>query len=124
MEISSEMKMLFKRISYNEKYFFVLLFSLLLNTNALANSGFYNTKISAITIHDHWNALIIEFPNGVANGEGYTISSAVILQKDHYMFKEMYAALLSAFHAQTTISGWANGCNGSYPILTRLDLRK
>jgi hypothetical protein len=107
-----------------KRIFIVVFIYTLFCTSSFANSGFYNTKISAITIHDHWNALIIEFPNGVANGEGCTISSAVILQKDHYMFKEMYAALLSAFHAQTTISGWANGCNGSYPILTRLDLRK
>ncbi|MBJ9901566.1 hypothetical protein [Acinetobacter bereziniae] len=105
-------------------FFITILLSLMFCTSSFANSGFYNTKISAITIHDHWNALIIEFSSPVATGEGCADASAVILQKDHYLFKEMYAALLSAFHAQSTISGWANGCNGSYPILTRLDLRK
>ncbi|WEI24662.1 hypothetical protein PYR74_12795 [Acinetobacter bereziniae] len=86
--------------------------------------GFYNSKISAITIHDYWNVLVIELKSPVATGEGCAVSNAVVLQKNHYMFKEMYAALLSAFHAQTVISGWANGCFREYPVLTRLDLRK
>ncbi len=106
------------------KIFLLICFNLLFCSSVFANSGFYNTKIAAITVHDNWNALIIEFKSSVADGEKCGISNAVLLQKNHYMFKEMYAALLSAFHAQTMISGWANGCNGSYPILTRIDLRK
>ena len=107
-----------------KKILLVMCFSLIFCSSVFANSGFYNTKIAAITVHDNWNALIVEFKSPVATGEGCTISNAVLLQKNHYMFKEMYAALLSAFHAQTMISGWANGCNGSYPIFTRLDMRK
>ena len=80
---------------------------------------FYNTKIAAITIYDSWNMLIIELKSPVATGEGCALSNQIVLQKNHYMFKEMYAALLSAFLAQTMISSWANGCNGSYPNLTR-----
>lgn len=99
-------------------------FNLLFCSSVFANSGFYNTKISAITIHDYWNVLVIELKSPVATGEGCAVSNAVVLQKNHYMFKEMYAALLSAFHAQTMISGWANGCFREYPVLTRLDLRK
>ncbi|PSE43613.1 hypothetical protein C7G91_08665 [Acinetobacter nosocomialis] len=107
-----------------KKIFFALFFSLIFCSPVFANSGFYNTKIAAITVHDNWNVLIIELKSPVATGENCGISNAVILRKDHYMFKEMYAALLSAFHAQTVISGWANGCFGQYPVITRLDLRK
>jgi hypothetical protein len=102
----------------------ILCFNVLLCSSVFANSGFYNSKISAITIHDYWNVLVIELKSPVATGEGCAVSNAVVLQKNHYMFKEMYAALLSAFHAQTVISGWANGCFREYPVLTRLDLRK
>lgn len=99
-------------------------FNLLFCSSVFANSVFYNSKISAITIHDYWNVLVIELKSPVATGEGCAVSNAVVLQKNHYMFKEMYAALISAFHAQTMISGWANGCFREYPVLTRLDLRK
>ncbi|MCM8510539.1 hypothetical protein J0904_00340 [Acinetobacter bereziniae] len=107
-----------------KKIFIVLCFNLLFCNSVFANSGFSNSKISAITIHDYWNVLVIELKSPVATGEGCAVSNAVVLQKNHYMFKEMYAALLSAFHAQTVISGWANGCFREYPVLTRLDLRK
>lgn len=107
-----------------KKILIVLCFYLLFCNSVFANSGFSNSKISAITIHDYWNVLVIELKSPVATGEGCAVSNAVVLQKNHYMFKEMYAALLSAFHAQTVISGWANGCFIEYPILTRLDLRK
>lgn len=107
-----------------KKIFIVLCFNLLFCNSVFANSGFYNSKISAITIHDSWNVFIIELKSPVANGENCGVSNAVVLRKDHYLFKEMYAALLSAFHAQTVISGWANGCFREYPVLTRLDLRK
>ncbi|WP_336033539.1 hypothetical protein [Acinetobacter bereziniae] len=101
-----------------KKIFIVLCFNLLCCNSVFANSGFYNSKISAR------NVLVIELKSPVATGEGCAVSNAVVLQKNHYMFKEMYAALLSAFHAQTVISGWANGCFREYPVLTRLDLRK
>lgn len=107
-----------------KKILFAFGLSVLFSSSVFANSGFYNSKISAITIHDHWNVLVIELTSPVATGEGCAVSNAVVLQKNHYMFKEMYAALLSAFHAQTMISGWANGCFREYPVLTRLDLRK
>lgn len=107
-----------------KKILILFILNLLICSSVSANSGFYNTKIAAITVHDNWNVLIIELKSPVATGENCGISNAVILRKDHYMFKEMYAALLSAFHAQTVISGWANGCFGQYPVITRLDLRK
>lgn len=106
-----------------KKLFLVICFNLLFCSSVFANSGFYNTKISAIVVHDYWNAIIIEFSTPAAGGENCETSSAVILKKDHYMFKEMYAGLLSAFHGKKMISGWANGCQSSYPILTRLDIR-
>ncbi len=94
------------------------------SSTVYANSGFYNTKIAAVTIHDSWNVVIVELKSPVATGENCGVSNAVVLQKNHYMFKEVYAHLLAAFYSQSIISGWANGCNGSYPILTRLDVRK
>lgn len=107
-----------------KKIFIIFCLNLFICGSVSANSGFYNTKIAAIIVHDYWNVLIIELKSPVATGENCVISNAVILKKEHYMFKEMYAALLSAFNAQTTVSGWANGCYNGYPVLTRLDLRK
>ncbi|EPG38535.1 hypothetical protein F907_01120 [Acinetobacter colistiniresistens] len=107
-----------------KKIILILFLNLFFSSSAFANSGFYNSKIAAITIHDSWNVFIIELKSPVATGEKCGISNAVVLKRDHYLFKEMYATLLSAFHAQTVISGWADGCYGQYPIITRLDLRK
>ncbi len=102
-------------------------FNLLFCSSVFANSPFSPTKISGLVVHDNGVDIIVELKANVATGEGCQVGSQVILRKGHPLFKEMYAALLSAFHSQTVIQGWINGCHTigvSIPILTRLDLKK
>ncbi|MCS4296856.1 MULTISPECIES: hypothetical protein [Acinetobacter] len=104
-----------------------LCFNLLFCNSVFANSPFSPTKISGLVVHDNGTDIIIELKANVATGEGCQITNQVVLRKTHPLFKEVYAALLSAFHSQTVIQGWINGCHTigeRRPILTRLDLKK
>lgn len=110
-----------------KKIFIVLCFNLLCCNSVFVNSPFSPTKISGLVVHDNGTDIIIELKANVATGEGCQIANQVVLRKTHPLFKEVYAALLSAFHSQTVIQGWINGCHTieeSRPILTRLDLKK
>lgn len=104
---------------------FLLLFILVSSSLSQANSSFSSTTISGVVVHDFGNEIIIELANSVSNGEDCSINSSFVLLKSHPSFDQMYAAILSAFHAGTKIEGWVNGCHSwSMPILTRLDLKK
>ncbi|BAP37206.1 hypothetical protein AS4_22660 [Acinetobacter guillouiae] len=110
-----------------KKILFAFGLSVLFSSSVFANSPFSPTKISGLVVHDNGTDIIIELKANVATGEGCQIANQVVLRKTHPLFKEVYAALLSAFHSQTVIQGWINGCHTigeSRPILTRLDLRK
>ncbi len=41
-----------------KKIILILFLNLFFSSSAFANSGFYNSKIAAITIHDSWNVFI------------------------------------------------------------------
>jgi len=90
-----------------------------------ANSPFSTTTINGITVHDHGNVIIIRLADNVSNGEGCSINNQLVVEKTHPFFKEMYSALLSAFHTGTKIHGWVKTCySWDMPILTRLDMKK
>lgn len=61
--------------------------------------------------------------------EGCNAQKLFVLRKTDYWFKEMYAAQLLAFHGQTLISGYVNGCSTGWQskdtaYLIRIDLEK
>lgn len=91
-----------------------------------ANSPFTVDSINRLVVHDYGRHILVYFPSNVANAEQCTTNSAVALKKEHPLFNEMYAALLSTFHVNGPLSGWVNGCDPIFniPILTRVDLTK
>ncbi len=94
---------------------------------AFAASAFSPTKIAKITLHDSGD-LIVVFKSAVIV-EGCKNTWAVVLQRSNPFFKERYAALLSAFHGQTLVSGYVNGCSTEWQskdlaYLIRIDLEK
>lgn len=96
------------------------------NVNAL--TFFTTSKISQLIVHDSGD-IIIQLNGSVANSENCTTPDRLVLQRSHISFKEMYAALLSSFHSQTSVSGFVNGCSSEWqskgmPYLIRLDLSK
>ncbi|WP_445114748.1 hypothetical protein [Acinetobacter sp. WZC-1] len=102
---------------------FILILS---NVNTL--TFFIASKISQLIVHDSGD-IIIQLNGSVANSENFTMLDRLVLQRSHISFKEMYAALLSSFHSQTSVSGFVNGCSGEWqskgmPCLIRLDLSK
>lgn len=96
------------------------------STYGYANSTFTTTKIKTLIVHDYGGILVVLQDNTVPSAEGCNVQKQVILRRDHYLFKELYASLLAAFHHKTSISGVVNGCYNinnvtSIPIITRLD---
>jgi hypothetical protein len=90
-----------------------------------ANSQFSRTTINGVIVHDFGNDIILELSSEVTNSEGCTSNNVLALKKTHPSFDEMYSAVLSAFHAGTSIQGWVNGCHQfNMPILTLLNLKK
>ncbi|MBT9494371.1 MAG: hypothetical protein IV107_18950 [Paucibacter sp.] len=91
---------------------------------ARANSPFSPFEVKALTIHDNGFHILITAGSDIATGEGCNSRTMMSLRKDHALFKEMYATLLSAAHTGKPISGWVNGCDATFgtPVLTRLDL--
>ncbi|MDR0237814.1 hypothetical protein [Acinetobacter sp.] len=101
---------------------------LLISSNVNALNFFTTSKISQLIVHDSGD-IIIQLNGNVANSENCTLSDRLVLQRSHISFKEMYAALLSSFHSQTSVSGFVNGCSNEWqskgmPYLIRLDLSK
>lgn len=95
---------------------------------AHALSSFSETKIARLIMHDSGDVLVI-FRTKVVNGEGCTNTGQVVLKRNSPFFKERYAALLSAFHGQTVITGYVNGCSEEWqskgtPYLIRFDMLK
>lgn len=99
---------------------------LCIGTTAFANSSFEPGRITIITLHDSNQYIVIYLDGGVITEEPCNSKQALYLDRNHPFFKEMYAALLSAFHAGTPVQGWVNGTGGwgGFPKLTRLDLIK
>lgn len=94
-------------------------------TNAPANSSFSITSVTGVVVHSNGNVILVTLADHVTNAEGCNINNQMVIEKTHPFFKEMYSALLSAFHSETKIRGWVNGCYlWGMPILTRLDLTK
>jgi len=104
----------------------ILLFSLLFcSFQTLANNSFAPRKINEIVLHDTGIVLII-LKDGLSTAEACEKNSYLVLYPSNPLFEPMYSALLAAFHADTYVDGWVNGCNARFksPILTRLDLTK
>lgn len=108
------------------RMFSVFFIFILFTQSVFANSHFSSAKIARLVVHDFDDRVLIETNITVNNSEGCTYNEQLSLLKTHKSFNEMYTALLSAFHANTTITGWVNGCDRIFktPILTRLDLVK
>ncbi len=103
----------------------IFFMSVLVCAHASANSPFSTSTISGIVVHDGGNEIFIELSSTVTNSENCSINNQLALKKTHPFFKEMFSALLSAFHAGTPIQGWVNTCHQfNMPVLTRLDLKK
>jgi len=101
-----------------------ILLALFLSFGSLANSPFELAEATKIIIHDNGQEIIIGFGGNVSNGESCITNNYFVLKRGHTSFSEMYAALLSAFHGDTKLQGWVNGCHRNMPILTRVDLIK
>ena len=97
--------------------------AILLSFNSVANSSFQQSKVSKIILHDY-GSILISLQNGVITNESCSNKSAIILSPANQHYKEMYAALLAAYHAGSEVAGWVNSCDTKFdlPILTRLDL--
>lgn len=96
---------------------------MLMSCNSVANSSFQQSKVSKIILHDY-GSILISLQNGVITNESCSNKSAIILSPSNQHYKEMYAALLAAYHSGSEVAGWVNSCDTRFdlPILTRLDL--
>jgi len=107
------------------KLIILLIASMMISLPADANSRFSEARISILTMHDFGDDILVTFSGPITTSEGCTINNQVALQKTRPFFKEMYSALLSAFHGNIKVAGWVNGCHAfGMPNLTRLDLVK
>lgn len=107
---------------------YVAIFTLFLIQNTYALSEFSRTKIAKLIIHDSGDVIVL-FKSNVVTGERCQNTGQVVLQRSDPFYKDRYAALLSAFHGQTTISGYVNGCSTEWQskgtaYLIRIDLEK
>lgn len=106
------------------KYLFTIItwIAILSGENAIANSPIEPLKIQGLVVHDDGHSILIYGTSNFIHQEGCS-PKFVVLDRSHPNYQSMYSTLLSAFHAQTSIRGWVNGCStfgGAY--LTRLDL--
>lgn len=109
----------------NLKTYLIIALAIIFSSSASANSAFSQTTITSVIVHDHGNVILIKLADNVTNNEGCSINNQMVVKKSHPFFKEMYTALLSAFHAGSKIHGWVNTCyDWDMPTLTRLDLTK
>lgn len=108
------------------KFYILLFMSLVFSQGTRANTEFTPTTIKRVVVHDFGKSILVITKGNVSSSEGCTNNTTVSLLKTHPLFNEMYSAILSAFHAETIIGGWVNGCDPVFktPILTRLDLIK
>jgi hypothetical protein len=102
----------------------MLLVLMLTSLPAVANAPFGPISNFSVIVHDFGDRVFVGLPAPIGNSEGCSNTSSLVLSKNHLLFKEIYAALLSAFHARASISGYVNGCDPyfSVPVLTRIDL--
>ena len=100
-----------------------IIFFLIISNYSYANNSFYQSKVNKVILHD-FGVVLIELEGVVQTEEACSNKSALVLQRTNQHFSEMFASLLAAYHADTKISGWVNGCDEKHnkPILTRLDL--
>lgn len=108
------------------KFYIFMFMSLFFSQGTIANSEFSQTTIKRVVVHDFGKSILIITKDNIISGEGCTNNTSMTLLKTHPSFNEMYSAILSAFHSNTIIGGWVNGCDPVFktPILTRLDLIK
>jgi len=101
----------------------VLLFVIIFSSPAHANSSFSPAKVQQIVLHD-WGAVLVVLEGGINTNESCDNKTLMVLKKSNQHFSEMYASLLAAYHAGTSVRGWVNGCHDRHnaPVLTRLDL--
>lgn len=99
-----------------------LLVFILIAFGTQANASFETRVVSKIILHDA-GSILIELKGGIITSENCT-NALLILKPSSQHYKEMYAAILSAYHSGSKISGWVNTCDTrfNYPVLTRLDL--
>lgn len=109
---------------YIMKYIIILIFCF--SPCCWANSSFTADSINRLVVHDFGQHILVYFPSDVTNAEQCASNNGVALKKEHPLFNEMYAALLSTFHGNGRLSGWVNGCDPFFkmPLLTRVDLTK
>lgn len=101
-------------------------------SSAYANSPNGTNFIEAITLHDSGHVFIRL--SGSSNTEGCATSglqNLIVLHKDYFHYKLMYAMALEAMAMGKPISGWVNGCvdiwgSGTLMLVkaTTLDLSK
>jgi len=89
-----------------------------------ANSSFSETSISKFIVHDNGNMIVLSLSAAITNQENCSSNTQLILKIEHPAFNQMYAALLSTFHAGKKFTGWVNGCHYGAPIITRLDIKR
>lgn len=119
--VLGSIKMCFKRLIF----LCILALSLVCGIPAAnASSGFSATTIRSVVIHDFGDEILFYLPASVTNNEGCTYNHLLVVPKTHPFFKEIYAAGLSTFQANGTITGWVHGCSARFhaPVLIRLDL--
>lgn len=82
------------------------------------------SPLQSVVLHDFGSQVLLYLPAAVANGERCANNNLLVVEKTHPFFKEMFAAGLSTFQANTKIAGWVHGCNPTFgaPVLIRLDM--
>lgn len=108
--------------------FFLIVLAVFYSSHLFASSSFAPNTISTLIVHDFGTDIIVVLKNSdTKNLEGCGDNTQITLKRNHPLFKEMYAALLVAFHSQASISGWVHGCapfNPTVPIISRLDISR
>lgn len=106
-------------------YFCIAVVVSIVSSNAQAAGWLNKSTVSRLVVHDWGDAVFVYYSPVNNNPDACSASWAVVLRRDHPLFKEMYAALLTASQTQTAIGGFVNGCDAGHynlPMLTRVDL--
>ncbi|MEY8215339.1 MAG: hypothetical protein RPR97_12775 [Colwellia sp.] len=87
-----------------------------------ANNSFKESAISTIILHDA-GSILVKLKDGITTNESCN-NTSLVLQSTNRHYKEMYAALLAAYHSGSKVGGWVDTCDTKFnqPVLTRLDL--
>ena len=91
--------------------------------DALCQGWISKNQVSRLVVHDVDDVIYVHTTMGVGGSQTCAAGTNIMaVQRSHPKFKELYAALLTAFTTRMFFGGWVSGCSFNLPVLQRVDL--